>query len=52
MLPAHPNCSKRSWNPLRTERHAQPTYALLQNGLNVEVDLYHAVKALAKGNQG
>ncbi|KAF6751183.1 6-phosphogluconate dehydrogenase [Ephemerocybe angulata] len=27
----------------------QPTYVLLQNGLNVEVDLYHAVAALGKG---
>ncbi|KIK63772.1 hypothetical protein GYMLUDRAFT_71890 [Collybiopsis luxurians FD-317 M1] len=26
----------------------QPTYVLLQNGLNIEVDLYHAIKALGK----
>ena len=27
----------------------QPIYILLQNGLNVEVDLYHAAKKLGKG---
>ena len=29
--------------------HPQPTYVLLQNGLNVEVDLYHSLKKLGKG---
>ncbi|KAF8960909.1 6-phosphogluconate dehydrogenase [Flammula alnicola] len=28
----------------------QPTYVLVQNGLNVEVDLYNAIKALGKGD--
>ncbi|KAG6856711.1 hypothetical protein H0H87_001500 [Tephrocybe sp. NHM501043] len=28
--------------------HPQPTYVLLQNGLSVEVDLYHAIKQLGK----
>jgi 2-dehydropantoate 2-reductase len=31
------------------ERHPQPTYVLLQNGLGVERDLYHSVKALNQG---
>ncbi|KAG6917737.1 hypothetical protein DXG01_001273 [Tephrocybe rancida] len=30
------------------EQYPQPTYVLLQNGLNVEVDLYHAIKQLGK----
>ncbi|KAG2130096.1 ketopantoate reductase PanE/ApbA-domain-containing protein [Suillus cothurnatus] len=32
-----------------SERHPQPTYVLLQNGLGVEKDLYHSVKALNQG---
>ncbi|CAA7266205.1 unnamed protein product [Cyclocybe aegerita] len=32
------------------ERFGQPTYVLMQNGLNVEVDLYNAVKTLGKGD--
>ncbi|KAG2159416.1 ketopantoate reductase PanE/ApbA-domain-containing protein [Suillus bovinus] len=32
-----------------SERHPQPTYVLLQNGLGVERDLYHSVKALDLG---
>ncbi|KAJ2922390.1 hypothetical protein H1R20_g14704, partial [Candolleomyces eurysporus] len=32
-----------------TENYEQPTYVLLQNGLNVEVDLYKAAKALGQG---
>ncbi|KAJ3918398.1 6-phosphogluconate dehydrogenase [Lentinula edodes] len=31
------------------EKYPQPAYVILQNGLNVEVDLYHAIKALAQG---
>ncbi|KAJ8596026.1 6-phosphogluconate dehydrogenase C-terminal domain-like protein [Rhizopogon salebrosus TDB-379] len=31
------------------EKHPQPTYVLLQNGLGVERDLYHSVKALDQG---
>jgi len=30
-------------------RFPQPTYVLLQNGLNVEVDLYNSLKALGRG---
>ncbi|KAE9390643.1 6-phosphogluconate dehydrogenase C-terminal domain-like protein [Gymnopus androsaceus JB14] len=30
------------------DKHPQPAYVLLQNGLNVEVDLYQAIKALGK----
>lgn len=30
-------------------RFSQPTYVLLQNGLNVEVDLYNSLKALRRG---
>lgn len=30
--------------------HPQPTYVLLQNGLNVESDLYQAVSKLGKGD--
>ena len=29
--------------------YEQPTYVLLQNGLNVEVDLYYSVLALRRG---
>lgn len=32
-----------------SEKHPQPTYVLLQNGLGVERDLYHSVKALDQG---
>lgn len=31
-----------------TSKFPQPTYVFLQNGLNVEVDTYHAVKALGQ----
>ncbi|TFK29441.1 6-phosphogluconate dehydrogenase C-terminal domain-like protein [Coprinopsis marcescibilis] len=31
------------------EQHEQPTYVLLQNGLNVEKGLHQAVKAIGKG---
>lgn len=31
------------------EDFKQPTYVIMQNGLNVEVDLYNAIKALNKG---
>lgn len=30
------------------DKYSQPAYVLLQNGMNVEVDLYHAIKALGK----
>ena len=33
-----------------TEKYSQPTYVLVQNGLNVEVDLYDAIKALGRGD--
>ncbi|KAF5325539.1 hypothetical protein D9619_009858 [Psilocybe cf. subviscida] len=36
-------------SPEYTSRFPQPTYVFLQNGLNVEGDTYHAVKALGKG---
>jgi 2-dehydropantoate 2-reductase len=40
-------------NPLLSspyaDMHPQPTYVLLQNGLNVEVDLYHSLMELGKG---
>ncbi|KAF8153049.1 6-phosphogluconate dehydrogenase [Crassisporium funariophilum] len=32
-----------------TEKFAQPTYVLMQNGLNVEVDLFNAINDLGKG---
>lgn len=32
-----------------TDKFEQPTYVLLQNGLNVEVDLYNAAKGLGQG---
>ncbi|KAG2057987.1 6-phosphogluconate dehydrogenase C-terminal domain-like protein [Suillus hirtellus] len=32
-----------------SEKYPQPTYVLLQNGLGVERDLYHSVKALDQG---
>ena len=31
-----------------TTKFKQPTYVVLQNGLNVENDLYHALKALGQ----
>lgn len=31
------------------DKYAQPIYILLQNGLNVEVELYRAIETLAKG---
>ena len=31
-------------SPTYLERFPQPTYVLMQNGLNVEVDLYNALK--------
>ncbi|KAL1760776.1 ketopantoate reductase PanE/ApbA-domain-containing protein [Schizophyllum commune] len=31
------------------DEHSQPVYVLMQNGLNVEKDLYNAIKALGKG---
>ncbi|KAI0782925.1 6-phosphogluconate dehydrogenase C-terminal domain-like protein [Abortiporus biennis] len=34
------------FKPSYTGIHPQPTYILMQNGLNIEVDLYKAVKAL------
>ena len=33
-------------SPPYSDAHPQPTYVLLQNGLNVEVDLYNALKKL------
>jgi len=40
-------------NPLLSapyaDTHPQPTYVLFQNGLNVEVDLYHSLKKLGRG---
>ena len=36
-------------SPPYSDRYPQPTYVLLQNGLNVEVDLYNAIKKLGKG---
>jgi len=31
------------------DKYPQPTYVLFQNGINVEIDLYHAIKKLGKG---
>ncbi|KAF8556622.1 hypothetical protein OG21DRAFT_1459073 [Imleria badia] len=33
-----------------TDKHTQPTYVLLQNGLGVERDLYDCIKNLGQGN--
>lgn len=33
------------FSPAYVERFPQPTYVMMQNGLNVEVDLYTALKA-------
>jgi 2-dehydropantoate 2-reductase len=35
-------------SPPYIDRYRQPAYVLLQNGLNVEKDLYDAIKALGK----
>jgi len=32
-----------------TDKYPQPTYVLMQNGLNIEVELYEAIKNLKKG---
>ena len=36
-------------SPEYTSKFSQPAYVFVQNGLNVEVDTYHAVKALGQG---
>ncbi|KIM92351.1 hypothetical protein PILCRDRAFT_120332 [Piloderma croceum F 1598] len=36
-------------SPPYSDKYPQPIYVLLQNGLNVEVDLYNAIKKLGKG---
>ncbi|KAF9260686.1 6-phosphogluconate dehydrogenase C-terminal domain-like protein [Marasmius fiardii PR-910] len=36
-------------SPPYTETHPQPSYVVLQNGLNVEVDLYRTIKRLGNG---
>ncbi|KAF8805558.1 6-phosphogluconate dehydrogenase C-terminal domain-like protein [Phlegmacium glaucopus] len=36
-------------SPPYTQNFAQPTYVLLQNGLNVEIDLYLALKEIGNG---
>lgn len=33
-------------SPSYTEKFAQPVYVLMQNGMNIEVDLWNAIKAL------
>ena len=35
-------------SPTYSDMYPQPTYVLFQNGLNVEVDLYDAIKKLGK----
>lgn len=35
-------------SPEYTSKFPQPAYAFVQNGLNVEVDTYHALKALGQ----
>ena len=37
--------------PEYVEKYEQPVYVLLQNGLNVEMDLFAALKALGKAPQ-
>ena len=36
-------------SPDYVAQFSQPTYILLQNGLNVEVDLYNSLKGLGRG---
>jgi 2-dehydropantoate 2-reductase len=36
-------------SPEYTSQFPQPAYVFVQNGLNVEVDTYHAVKAIGQG---
>ncbi|KAG7095759.1 hypothetical protein E1B28_006464 [Marasmius oreades] len=36
-------------SPPYTDIHPQPSYVILQNGLNVEVDLYRTIKRLGQG---
>lgn len=37
-------------SPPYTQNFAQPTYVLLQNGLNVDIDLYLAIKEIGTGH--
>ena len=37
-------------SPPYTQNFTQPTYILLQNGLNVEIDLYLAIKEIGNGH--
>ncbi|KAH0831189.1 hypothetical protein J3R83DRAFT_13767 [Lanmaoa asiatica] len=37
-------------SPPYTDKHTQPTYVLLQNGLGVERDLYDCIKSLSRGD--
>jgi 2-dehydropantoate 2-reductase len=37
-------------SPPYSDTYPQPTYVLLQNGLNVELDLYDAIKKLGKSD--
>ncbi|CCL99355.1 uncharacterized protein FIBRA_01373 [Fibroporia radiculosa] len=38
-------------SPAYSDKHPQPTYVLMQNGLNVEVDLYNALKKLRSSQE-
>ncbi|KAF5376597.1 hypothetical protein D9757_009592 [Collybiopsis confluens] len=43
-----PEILKPLLSPPYSNRFQQPTYVLLQNGLNIERDLYHAIKSLGQ----
>ncbi|KAF5339696.1 hypothetical protein D9758_014903 [Tetrapyrgos nigripes] len=43
-----PEILKPLLSPPYCDRFHQPTYVLLQNGLNIELDLYHAIKSLGQ----
>lgn len=46
-----PELLKPFLTPPYTDTYPQPTYVLMQNGLNLERDLYNAAKALDKGEE-
>ncbi|KAJ3728883.1 ketopantoate reductase PanE/ApbA-domain-containing protein [Lentinula raphanica] len=46
-----PEILKPLLSPPYSDRYEQPVYVLLQNGLNIEVDLYRAIESLGKSQK-
>ncbi|KAH8093866.1 6-phosphogluconate dehydrogenase [Cristinia sonorae] len=49
-LKTNPQLLEPLLSPAYTERFPQPVYVLMQNGMNIEVDLWNAIKALGQGS--